>query len=285
MVQSHAKLTLLTTLFLSMAACSPKTFETGNSPADLQAQGDAIIGGVALPQEHPVSKNVVAIFDNLTKGLCTGSLYKDNLIITAAHCIPEDKSQLFVFFGTDIKNAKTAADLQLRKVDKAEISPYYASRKKATRDQGDIALVHFEGALPAGYSQSTLLSDTKLLLKDTPVVLAGYGIDNGKLKTGSFVLRATFVSIAKPDFALTEVLLDQTQGRGACHGDSGGPAYVYNKVSKTYLLWGITSRGDNDLNDDCSQYSVYTNILAYSTWLREASKRLTTSVRDLVPKQ
>jgi hypothetical protein len=267
-----------------MAACAPKKNQGDISSAEIQSQVAGILGGILLPKENPISKNIVAVYDNLSKALCTGSLTKDNLVITAAHCVPENKSQLFVIFSSDIVNVESADDLQIRKVDKAEVSPYWAEGKKGHKDQGDIALIHYVGETPAGYKPSTLLWNPALLKKGAPVVLAGYGISNGKDRTGSGILRATFVTIDNPAYSSTEVTLDQTQGRGACHGDSGGPAYIYNKITRTYFLWGVTSRGVDDPKDDCTKYSAYTNILTHTTWLKEASKRLTTSVRDLPPK-
>lgn len=279
---TQSNLLFMGTFLLAIAACSPQKNQ-GDKAADLQSKGDGIIGGVVLSSANPISKNIVVVYDNIRKGLCTGSLINNNLVITAAHCVPADKSQLFVIFTADIKNAKSAEDLQIRQADKAEVSPYWATRHSALKDHGDIALIHYQGSTPKDYVPSTLLLDAKLLQKGTPVILAGYGISNSDTHEGSGILRVTYVTMEDPAYALTEVKLNQTQGRGACHGDSGGPAYVFNKAANSYLLFGVTSRGLDDPEDSCSTYSIYTNILPYAGWLKEASKRLTTSLRDLVP--
>ena len=47
------------------------------------------------------------------------------------------------------------------------------------------------------------------------------------------------------------MILDQEDGSGACHGDSGGPAF-FEKDGKTYLL-GVTNRSYPDgAPDDCN---------------------------------
>lgn len=268
-------------MLLSVIACSPQNSGKNAADTGLNIQGQGIIGGITIPKENILAKSVVAVYDPFTKSLCTGSLLRNNLVLTAAHCIPKEASQLFIIFTADIPNAKTAADLEIRRVDKAEASTYWEKSEGLGKDQGDIALIHYVGETPTGFKPATMLTNSKLLVKDAPVILTGYGISDGVQKVGSGVLRATYVSIADPAYGTSEITLDQRSGRGACHGDSGGPAYVYNKTNNTYHLWGITSRGLDDDDDDCSKLVIYTNISAHSAWIKAASKRLTTSIRTL----
>ena len=74
------------------------------------------------------------------------------------------------------------------------------------------------------------------------------------------------VLVAEPIWGSTEVMLDQTGGKGACHGDSGGPAYAM--VNGQMQLFGITSRGVGDgTGPQCTHFSVYTNASAYASWI------------------
>ena len=81
------------------------------------------------------------------------------------------------------------------------------------------------------------------------------------------------VKISDAKFAKTEVLLDQRQGRGACHGDSGGPAEVLKNGVK--YLWGVTNRGYPETGpDDCAQFSIYTKITAHQSFINTATAQL-----------
>ena len=90
-------------------------------------------------------------------------------------------------------------------------------------------------------------------------------MNNGDDSTGAGTLRVVDVSISDAKYSKTEVLLDQTQGKGACHGDSGGPAFI--KTKENLKLWGVTSRGSGSGENDCSGYSIYTRINSYTRWI------------------
>jgi hypothetical protein len=140
-------------------------------------------------------------------------------------------------------------------------------------DQNDVGLIEFKGGLPAGYVPNHLLADPRLITRGEEVILAGYGIVDAKTKKGAGTLRETQVRIADENFGKTEVLLAQNDGHGACHGDSGGPAYVMTKGS--LYLWGVTSRSyPEKAPDDCAHESIYTKILGQMDFLKMAVQKL-----------
>lgn len=255
---------------LTLTACAPQTSSTG----ELQATGDGIIGGEVVQANDNIQESIVAVYDALEGQLCTGSLLPNNLVLTAAHCLGADVNQMYVFFGRELLGGKAIN----RPVDKMEASQYWASRKLKEKNTGDIALVHFTGEVPAGYKPARFMPSSlkKSLVRDTEVVLAGYGITDGKSGEGAGTLKMTRVKIADPLYSVSEVKLDQTKGTGACHGDSGGPAYIV--VNGVNYLWGVTSRGVSDPDNDCSKYSAYTNALYYKTWLQRMAVKLSTSL-------
>lgn len=246
---------------LVLAACAPK----GETSQELQAKGDSIIGGTEVAENDKILQSVVAIYDKTAKQLCTGSLLENNVVVTAAHCI--GNGEMYVFFGTAL-----GPQAPRRLIDVVTISPYWETRHSETFNTGDIALVHFQGTVPEGFKPIKLLKDKRTLRKGLTVVLAGYGISNGVSGEGSGTLRKTSVKIADPKFSATEVTLDQTHGTGACHGDSGGPAYV--EVKGEYVLWGVTSRGVNDEKNDCSQLAAYTSTLYYNAWIERMQQKI-----------
>lgn len=249
---------------LTLIAC-------GQQNATLKAgdQNSHIIGGKAVPANSAVAHTTVAIFDVERSALCTGSLLTKNIVVTAAHCVQGgDPANYRIVFSTDLyaKNPevrKVVAMTYNEKWDKADTASDDA------KDLGDIGVIMFDGDLPKGYHPAKLLTDSSVITNGADVTLAGYGYTDGTAKNGEGTLRYTTVGVQDASFSPTEVELDQSQGKGACHGDSGGPAYIKGKNGKL-ALFGLTSRGENDPKDDCSVSSVYTNILSYQDWLKEA---------------
>lgn len=227
-----------------------------------------IIGGVNVDPSDPIAATTVAV--TLDDGLCTGSIIDTDLVVTAGHCVGDGTGRVEIVFTPDtIKNPHA---LTVRATGTA-VPPEYKGANSSGKDQYDIALIHFAGGLPKGYGKATLMSPREKLTNGETVTLAGYGIANAITEVGAGVLRKTQVTIAKANFGKTEVLLDQTHGSGACHGDSGGPAFVQS--ANRLELWGVTNRGYPDhAPDDCAHQAVYTNILAHTAWLADAAQRL-----------
>lgn len=246
----------------ALAACSPASHS--NNGADAAA---GIIGGTEIEQNNPIRRSVVALYmmnDAGQGGICTGTLIGNNLVLTAAHCITK---KMVVVFNVNLDNAQQS---DVRQVDAVAVNPAYATRANRPTDNGDIALVHFKGAIAPGYIPAPVLPAARkgILRDNTLTMLVGYGQNNGTAGTGSGVLRAASVRIAKADFAPTEVALDQTHGRGACHGDSGGPAFIF--VGGTAFVWGVTSRGE----EGCATVGIYTNAAAYEEWIQKTAQLL-----------
>ena len=258
-----------------LLACSGATNNDGFSTETANVSS-GIIGGTNVAANDPINKSTVALYDTESGALCTGSLIAKNIIISAAHCVSSNPQAMIVVFSTNISKvlstrssfAEMIKSPKVRQVVKAVISKIYSSsRPDDARDVGDISVIKFAGSAPSGYVPVQMLTDSSALKNKATVTLAGYGITNGVLHIGAGVLRQTQLQIADAQFSASEIELDQTKGHGACHGDSGGPAFI--NVGGKNLLWGITSRGEKDPKNDCTQYSVYTNALAYSKMIAQ----------------
>lgn len=261
------KLVVVLGLAGAMTACAP---QNTNSVA---GNGSSIIGGTVVETSDVISKSTVAIVASVVdaKGeegqfVCTGSLIADNVVLTAGHCVPEvkegEKAAMYVVFTTDLNKLSRE---QIRNVNKVVVHPKYGQEAEDGSDANDIALIRFAGTKAAGYQVAKFLSDESLLTDGATVTLAGYGLTDGVNKTGDNLLRKTDVTILE-HFGKTEVALDQSQGKGACHGDSGGPAFL--NVAGVEYVWGITSRGiGKDGKDDCSLFSLYTKVKAHQTFV------------------
>ncbi len=226
-----------------------------------------IVGGTNVPSQDVIAKSTVALI--IGPALCSGSVIADDLIVTAAHCLADQPSSVKIIFANQVtpETMKKAVE-----ASRYAVNPDYRS-DKTTPDQNDIALVEFKGGLPKGFAHADLLSDPRLLKRGETVVLAGFGISDAETKKGAGTLRETTVQIADENFGKTEILVAENHGHGACHGDSGGPAFV--KSDANLLLWGVTSRSyPNSAPDDCAHEAIYTKIMDQMDFIHHAIPKL-----------
>lgn len=229
-----------------------------------------IIGGQDATGTEDFAQTLVVLYNVAQGSLCTASILSDSILLTAAHCVEGAPTDLRVVFGPDLEKAAKARRIQA--VEKFVVSPLWPIRQNLPTNTGDIALVKFKGGLPAGYKVAELMTDLAKLSDGQQVMLAGYGISDGVKQTGSGILRSVETTIKTVGFTRTEILIDQTQGKGACHGDSGGPAYI--RVDGKLKVFGVTSRGVNDPNNDCSVAAAYTSVPFYAEWIARTSLEL-----------
>jgi secreted trypsin-like serine protease len=252
---------------VGLVACS-KGQNAALNATDSSSDG-RIIGGMESTGKEDFAKSIVSLYDVSQGALCTASILSDSILVTAAHCVDgADPSDLRIIYGVNLESR----DIVVRGVDSFLVSPLWAARQGEEFNTGDIAVVHFSGGLVPGFVPATVLTDLTQLKNGDAVLLAGYGISDGVNQTGSGHLRFVETTIRNTTYSKTEILVDQTQGKGACHGDSGGPAYA--KVDGKLVLWGVTSRGVDDPNNDCSVAAAYTAIPFYSQWVTKAAAGL-----------
>lgn len=216
-----------------------------------------IVGGTIVEASDALAKSTVAIYlaDSQGRGgICTGSLINRNTAITAAHCV-KGVAQAVVVFARNAMNLNKIDKSRIRPVVAAQANPNY--NPELPINTGDIALIQFSGGIPSGYEPATIMEKRASEIAVQPgakVVIAGYGITAMEAEN-SGLLRKTTMLVKAVSNNQSEVLLVNA-GHSACHGDSGGPAFILQ--NGRYLLWGVTSRGDKT----CSQ-TIYTKIQAF----------------------
>ena len=231
-----------------------------------------IVGGDEVIQNDPVRKSTIGLYSPSSDGqggaLCTASLISSDTAVTAAHCISGDGTKPVIIFGSDIHSPESAK----RSATAVEVNPRWKTHQGKGMDQGDIALVKFSGGIPGGYEPALIAKSDLPLEKGDVATLAGFGISNAAQKTGAGTLRKTTVQIDRPRPGKSEMILDQSHGKGACHGDSGGPAFIDSHGKP--ILVGVTNRSyPASAPDDCAHRVVYTKVSAYQPWIQKTEQK------------
>jgi hypothetical protein len=169
--------------------------------------GKFIVGGQQVEKNDPIQASTVGIYDPSPDGksgsLCSGTLIGKDVALTAAHCVAPNGPKPVVIFGRDLRGP----DAVHRQVSAVAVDPKYQSQAGKGMDQGDIALVKFNGGLPDGYQTVPTLNSEKSIKNGEKVQLAGYGINNAITKTGAGKLRKTQVSVLNSRPGKSEMIL------------------------------------------------------------------------------
>lgn len=232
-----------------------------------------IIGGVDMTAQDPIQRSTAAMYEpsgNGTGGaLCTASLISKNTALTAAHCVQKGAYAPVMIFGPNVRSP----DSVHLPITGIAVNPTWQQKRGRGMDQGDIAVVKFQGKIPPGYKPAIMDSSRNEIKKGESVILAGYGVSNARTHEGAGVLRKTSVTVASVRKGKSEMIFDQSGGHGACHGDSGGPAYF--KRGQKMILGGVTNRSyPNSAADDCAHKVVYTKVAAYRPWIEKSENEL-----------
>jgi secreted trypsin-like serine protease len=245
-------------LAAALAAC-------GN-PADglaLSHLEQPILGGV-VDDAH----GAVMLLASREGFLCTGTVIhveRDmGYLLTAAHCVTEeaeggpgvvplDARDFIVVPGADFAESTTAFSAQAISVE-----PTYDGSFAA-----DVAVVRFFfGDQPAPAVIPALDASEDALAIDDALLLVGYGqTESDEANTER---RRVERNVEELDREL--VVYTQEDARGACFGDSGGPALV--KVEGEERVAGVISGGVSDSDEGCAGgIGVAMRVSAYQSFI------------------
>jgi len=260
----------LSCAFIAIAfSCAPSNVSNPNySEVNLQN----IIGGQDLGLNSKATASVVAIIDTSSLGsfsVCTGVFIKKDIILTAAHCVSQNPSDMLVKLGNSIFSEKKSSSLVVKNIIK---HPKYQIHKN------DLALIQIHNDKNI-LTQPVLLATDSEIQKPNNFIVFGYGVKTTAIlpddqMQGVGILRKLKI-LSK--FILNEknkFIVDQSKGYGVCGGDSGGPAFILNEKNK-YILAGVASgltqdHAQSDSQTECQHKSEFTKVADYKAWIFEA---------------
>ena len=280
---------------MGLVACSPQsaTQSSVNAPG---SDSSGIIGGEAVSSSDPIDHSTVQIISLIAQqdpvtgkmgiggaAFCTGTILAKDIVVSAAHCTVYNPQLMFVLFSDQVpKDLNTLfnsfpGNPLLRQVAGGMTSPQWPKlndQSATAGNWGDISLIKFNGGLPSGYVPAKLINSAQRVNSGDTVTLAGYGYTNGNPVKKATELRKVDVTIKDANYTKTELMINTANGKGSCHGDSGGPAYV--TIGGAQYLTGLTSRADQatDPKGQCIGLTVYTNVQAYLTWISDSIRVL-----------
>lgn len=304
MMKQAAAMLVLTASAL-FTSCAPESQSAATSYLDsAEVENSSIVGGQLADSNYQKSHGIVQLRVKkvvkflgktltLSESVCTGSLIARDIVLTAAHCVASKTSadKVDVLFGlTDTKAPKIAAKDWI-------INPEYVHNPQDyTAVQHDIAIVKLSAAAPADFKLAVLPTAKTIeqLLVGSKLTFAGFGITtaiiqdykkdqngqpvldkNGQPQVIKFPTEGTGTLRKVSDMVVThitsdlkEISLDQRNLKGACHGDSGGPALL-TLQNGTDIQIGVTSRGTNELGN-CNEGVIYTGVFGQQDFINTA---------------
>jgi secreted trypsin-like serine protease len=229
----------------------------------------AIIGGTPTTVgEYP---NVVAI--QVGEGLCTGTLLTENWVLTAGHCVtpavvdePDQASvtaSIEVYFNTVDPFTNTG---MMVKAMSSMPDPDFNYMALGSHDSGLIELAtpvtNITPVIPNFKAANASVGIT--------VTMVGYGDSEAGTNGGEppqtagteNVVMQTTMSCAPLSISDANMLCySQTDGKGKCEGDSGGPSFAM--INGHLVEVGLTSFGD----PSCAQYGTDTRLDAETAFI------------------
>ena len=183
------------------------------------------------------------------EAFCTGTLIRENVVLTAAHCL-EFGAPAAVYFGDQpgVGGENVAVSFSI-------MHPSYAAS-----DTGDayfdIGLVFLDGtASPEPLPVANIPGDALL---GASILYVGFGASQGTGGEG-FKKEAT----ARVTELEADVLVVQPDNGSACYGDSGGPV-LHLTAGGTAEVVGVVSFG---YTDDCMDLGGNTRTDMYVDWI------------------
>lgn len=252
---------------LVLSACGAATSES-----DVEIVGGSNVGAA---QRDPRLFSTVALSnkEKIAKGssFCSGTLIAPRVVMTAAHCLvdennkPLDTGEVLVVFGNKV-NAKAHTRKALRSIAHPQYRARLAVEPSPQQAPNDIGLVFLDAPAPQGFAPVALASAAAPALQK--LRLAGFGVTKSRYLNDTGSLRQVDVTVVDTQ-RIAQRIITEELGKGACAGDSGGPAYV--QMGGRWAVAGVTSSGA-EIFGYCIGRNNFTDARQYAAWIRSTGQ-------------
>ncbi len=246
-------------ILFSLMSCQKSQWGTTTDSTLLIEGPHAIMNGKTVNSSESIASSVALISrinEVGTNEVCTGVFISKDQILTAKHCISQDRSAMSVSFrGFDYDQNLNTTDLPILSIHffKAE-------------GRNDLALLKVQ--ITPELQNRPLAISPSLSFQDMEVLVVGYGVSS-LTDFDSQILRKKIVQTSSIDSSQNTFMLEQANG-GICFGDSGGPVVYFDSVLRKYFLVGIASGVvQGTASNPCLNQSVIMNILFYKNQIQE----------------
>jgi len=223
----------------------------------------AMVGGAAAPPQ-PIAGAVVLIVGS-RGNFCSGAALAADLVLTAAHC---------VLPGADYKIVEyERGEPQLRDVARVAAHPQFNLQSlTAHRATADVALLKL--AAPLASVTPAPLGPSVTVTPGDAFLVAGLGVAvRGDGKSGGTVRAARLIATGRPGNLQIRLVdaatLGETEGLGACTGDSGAPVFA-NGAIVGVVSWSTGPRN----SAGCGGLTGVTPLGLYRAWVTDSAKLL-----------
>lgn len=227
----------------------------------------ALVGGAAADKDG-IGKSVVTIVGS-RGNFCSGALIAADVVLTAAHCVPQGATYKIVIPG---ENPPRLIDV--KRV--ASHPQFNAQGIAAHRASADVALLQAAEPLTRSRTIAPTATPSTPIQAGNRYAIAGVGVTvRGDGRSGGTVRRASLVATSKPgtlQIRLVDPATDnKSAGLGACTGDSGGP--VFENQNGRDVIVGVVSWSTAPNNaDGCGGLTGTTPLSLYRGWVLETMK-------------
>jgi secreted trypsin-like serine protease len=239
----------------------------------LLAPAAALVGG-AQPADETLARHVVMVVGGHRTG-CTGTAIAQNLILTAAHCVPPGE-RYGVFEAGASRRGKPNSVASIERNPLFDLETAFSGGETA-----DVALLKLAEPLTKRMAAAPFAAREYFPIGERFIV-AGYGITE-QAAGGYGTLRAATLMVVRHTASGALRLADpmtrgEMGGLGACNGDSGGP--VLDDSSGRFTLVGVVSWAtDARSGAGCGGLTGVVPLPHFRTWLIEASMKFGSPVQ------
>ena len=278
-------------LLSSVGACGGVANDGGSEVFD--SKSDEVVRATGNGGRDQVVM-LYGIKDDNTLIICSGSYYAPRVVVTAAHCIPANLFQLFVYYGDNFPHDLAEltstgvggfnpppANGHWAQADSWTVNPAY----DANLNSADMAAVFLDRKPPFDplpLYRNRVNAGVQMTINGwgsdstpTPTTGAGFGTERvGRTITlGSPTAADYHADDPNPGMLNAAVRQTVLKTNGAapysngCFGDSGGPI-IFNQSGQDYIAGVSYWTGLS-----CADYNLYTRIDSFLPFLDQSYKR------------